>query len=81
MTGFATVNKMQSRGLNKLTKMAAIRTAIRTTGAELAITSGRKVFSAQFAVRFRNMAAATATKRKNSHPMKERPLGSRKFSR
>ena len=81
ITGFATVNKMHSNGLKRLTRIATTNTAISMTGAEVAITSGRKVFKAQFAARFRKIAKTTAIMRNNSHPKNDCPLGSTKFSR
>ena len=80
-TGLATVKKIQSKGLNRLIRSAAIRTPRRTMGAESAITPGKKVFIAQFAARFRKIARATAMILKKSHPKKERPFGSKKFSK
>ena len=81
MIGLATVNRMHSNGLKRLTNNAAAKTVIRITGAEFAMTSGRKVFSAQFAARFSRIAVATAITRKNTQPTKERPFGSKKISR
>ena len=81
ITGFATVKKMQSRGLKRLIRRAAISTPRRIMGAESAITPGKKVFNAQLAARFRKIPRATAMIRKKSHPRKERPFGRAKFSK